>query len=250
MEWSDEGAVLAVRPHGESAALVDLFTRARGRHAGVVPGGLGRRLAPHLQPGAQLAVTWRARLENQTGTFRVEPLRGRMAAVIGDRLALAGLSAVCAMLAHALPERAPCPDLYDRSLALMDVIPVTDAWPLGYLHWELALLKAAGFALDLSRCTVTGARTGLVYVSPRTGRAVSVAGAGAYAPKLLALPPVMLGRGTGDNREIAEALAVTGHFLHRHIDPGGARRVFPPARARLVDLLSRVDGAPARPSPD
>src|SRR6056297_903708 len=105
MDWRDEGAVLATRRHGESAAIVELFTPGHGRHAGVVRGGAGRRLAPLLQPGAQLDVSWRARLEGNLGTFTVEPLRSRAAAVMGDRAALAGLSAVTALSAFALPER-------------------------------------------------------------------------------------------------------------------------------------------------
>jgi len=239
MEWSDEGVVLAVRRHGETAAIAELLTAAHGRHAALVRGGAGRRLAPVLQPGAQLAVTWRARTEDALGTFAVEPLRTRLGAVLDDRLALAGLETVCALLVAALPERAPCPELYDRSVELLDLIPVTEAWPLAYLQWELALLAELGAALDLSRCAVTGARTGLAHVSPRTGRAVSAEGAGAHAPRLLALPPCLLGRGPAENPEIAAAMATTGHFLARHLPDRAGGDPVPAARARLAALFAR-----------
>ena len=72
MEWRDQGVLLAVRRHGESAAIIEVFTAAHGRHAGVVRGGGSRKAAPILQPGAQLDLTWRARLDEHLGAFAVE----------------------------------------------------------------------------------------------------------------------------------------------------------------------------------
>ena len=106
MEWRGAGILLTVRRHGESSAIIDVFTPDHGRHAGVVRGGTSRKLAPSLQPGAQLDLAWRARLEDHIGTFAVEPLRSRAALVMGNRLALAGLNAVTGLLAFCLPERA------------------------------------------------------------------------------------------------------------------------------------------------
>jgi DNA repair protein RecO (recombination protein O) len=248
MEWRDEALLIAVRRHGESAAIIEVFTPAHGRHAGVVRGGAGRRLAPALQPGTQLDVTWRARVEDQLGAFTVEPLRSRLGLLLSDRLALAGLEAVAAILAHVLPDRLPHPGLYARTVQLLDLMVLTPAWPLAYLQWELALLNATGFGLDLSRCAVTGAREGLAYVSPRTGRAVTAAGAGDLAPRLLPLPPCLLGQGSAANAEIALALDTTGHFLERHLGPQGGDRPFPAARARLVALLSRPEPDHAAPA--
>jgi DNA repair protein RecO (recombination protein O) len=239
MEWRDEGLLLAVRPHGESAAIIEVFTEAHGRHAGVVRGGASRRIAPILQPGAQLDVTWRARLEEHIGSFTVEPVRSRAAAALADRRALAGLSAVTALLAFCLPERAAHPALYRRSVALMDLLPEAELWPLAYLRWELALLEEMGFGLDLSACAVTGATEGLAFVSPKSGRAVTRAGAGGWADRLLPLPPCLLGEGEAADAEVALALATTGHFLHHHLAPQIGERPLPQARQRFVDLLSR-----------
>ncbi|MEO1001148.1 MAG: DNA repair protein RecO, partial [Pseudomonadota bacterium] len=171
MDWRAEGILIAVRRHGESAAIIEVLTEARGRHAGLVHGGASRKLAPVLQPGAELSLDWRARLEDHLGTFRVEPLRARAAEVLGDRAALAGLRAICLLLHRALPEREPFPELYVRTRALLDALAGDPDWPRVYAGWELALLADLGFGLDLSRCAVTGAETGLTYVSPRTGRA-------------------------------------------------------------------------------
>ncbi|WP_099826645.1 DNA repair protein RecO [Oceaniglobus indicus] len=238
MEWRDQGVVLTVRRHGETSAIVEVFTPTRGRHAGIVRGGAGRRLAPVLQPGAQLDLTWRARLEDHLGTFTVEPVQSR-AAVLEDRLALAGLNATLGLLAFLLPEREAHPVLYARSLALLDMLGPNDDWPLAYLRWEQALLDDMGFGLDLTSCAVTGTRDDLAYVSPRTGRAVSRDGAGEWADRLLPLPLAMLGQGTASARELLDGLTTTGHFLSNHLAPDLGDRPLPASRARLIALFER-----------
>ncbi len=240
MDWRDHGILLSLRRHGESAAIIDVFTESHGRHAGVVRGGAGRRMAPILQPGAQLDLTWRARLEEHLGSYQAEPLRSRAAAALSGRLALAGLNAVTALLSFCLPERAAYPALYARTEQLLDLLEQEHLWPLAYLHWEVALLEEMGFGLDLTVCAVTGTQEGLIFVSPKTGRAVSQAGAGEWADRLLPLPPALLGQGKAGNSEIALALGTTGHFLGHHLAPSLGNRPLPEARGRLLDLISRL----------
>lgn len=239
MEWRDQGILLSARRHGESAAIIEVFTPERGRYAGVVRGGASRRLAPILQPGAQLDLAWRARLEDHIGTFTVEPVRSRTVLVMNDRLALAGLNAVTSLLLFALPEREAHVPLYERTEKLMDLMGARDVWPLAYLRWELALLKELGFGLDLSACAVKGQRANdLSYVSPRTGRAVSRSGAGEWADRLLPLPPCLLGHGTAPDAEIAEGFTLTGHFLHNWMAHELGNKPLPEARARFVERFA------------
>lgn len=238
MDWHDSGTILSKRPHGESSAIVEVFTAAHGRHAGVVRGGASRKMAATLMPGSHVAVAWRARLEDHLGSFTVEPLASR-AGALGDRLALMGLNATCAMLGFALAEREPHPRLYAASEPLFDVIgKVLDGWVVDYLHWEMALLEELGFGLDLTRCAVTGTRDDLAFVSPRTGRAVSRKGAGDWAPRLLPLPACLLGQGPATWEEIAQGLALTGHFLALFAEEHG-HRPLPEARNRLIAALAR-----------
>lgn len=239
MQWRDQGIMLAARRHGETSAIVEVFTPDRGRHLGVVRGASSRRIAPVLQPGAQLDLTWRARLEDHLGSFTVEPMRSRAGDVMGDRLALAGLNAVTALLSFTLPEREAHAPLYHRSVALLDMLGRSEHWPLAYLHWELALLDEMGFGLDLSSCAVTGAAEGLAYVSPRTGRAVSAAGAGEWKDRLLPLPGCMIVLRAAPDADLVQGLRITGHFLEFHLAAALGDRPVPPARQRLVDLLSR-----------
>lgn len=238
IEWREEGVVLSVRRHGESSAIVEAFTAGQGRHAGVVRGGGGRRMAPLLQPGTQLSFSWRARLEDHLGAFTVEPVRSR-AAHFGDALALAGLSSVTALLAFALPEREPHPGLYARSIALLDMLGDEENWPLAYLAFEMALLEDLGYGLDLTRCAVSGTRDDLAYVSPRTGRAVSAEAAGEWADRLLVLPPCLLGQGPATASELLDGLRISGHFLERRLAPALGDRPLPEARARLIERMQR-----------
>ena len=238
MEWRDQGILISSRLHGETSAIVQLFTAAHGRHAGVVRGGASRKQAATLQPGSQVQVTWSARLESHIGSFTVEPVASR-ALIMSDRLALAALNSIMALLQLALAERDPHPALWHKTTALLDLLMTPD-WQPAYLRWELDLLEELGYGLDLATCAVTGSREDLAYVSPRSGRAVSRAGAGDYAARLLPLPPSLLGQGPVMGRELAQGLALTGHFLNRGLQAVLGDKPLPEARARLLVMLARA----------
>lgn len=239
MEWRDQGILLRMRRHGEGSAIVDMFTAEHGRHAGVIRGGASRKMAPILQPGAQLDLLWRARLEDHLGSYQAELMRSRAGAALSGRLALAGLNAVTGLLAFCLPDREPHPDLYLRSERLLDLLGQDDIWPLAYLQWEIALLEELGFGLDLSCCAVSGALEELIYISPKSGRAVSRASAGEWADRLLPLPAVMRGEGEAGTGEILQGLSTTGFFLEHRLAPSLGNTPLPEARGRFLDVLTR-----------
>lgn len=239
IDWTDDAALLATRPFGETSVIIEVFSAAHGRHAGVVRGGTSRKIAPILQPGAQLSVTWKARLDAHLGTFTVEPIRSRAANAMGDRVSLAGLNAVCALLALVLPEREAHLPLYERTINLLDLLGQTEIWPLAYLRWEQALLEEMGFGMDLSACAVRGVNEDLAFVSPKSGRAVSREAAGEWADRLLPLPPVLAGMGDATNAEIAIALGTTGYFIEHRLLRGLGDRPLPAARGRLINAILR-----------
>lgn len=242
MEWQAQGTVLARRPHGETAVILDVLTDLHGRHSGLVPGGTSQRRAAMLQPGSRLDLRWRARRDDQLGTFSVEPVRLR-SGLLADPLALAGLNAVCSLLVFALPERDPHPALVADTERLLDLMETGGGWGADYLRWEIRLLDEMGFGLDLSACAVTGTQDGLAFVSPRSGRAVSREGAGEWADRLLPLPGILGGAVNNHGDDLAQGLAITGHFLTTRIAGELVGRPVPAARQRLVDRLTR--GRPA-----
>ncbi|MEM7268399.1 MAG: DNA repair protein RecO [Pseudomonadota bacterium] len=235
MDWRDQGILLTVRRHGESAAIVDVFTREHGRHAGVVRGGASRRMAATLQPGAQLSVEWRARLEEHLGAYAVDLITSRAGLLMADPAALAGFNSFVALTSAYLAEREPHPSLYDASMGLLDALTTDEAWIAGYVGWELALLAELGFPLDLSRCASTGATEDLIWVSPKSGRAVSREAGAPYADRLLSLPAFLGGEGGGAQ----EGLALTGHFLRAWAAPAFGAAAPPEARDRLVETVRR-----------
>jgi DNA repair protein RecO (recombination protein O) len=247
MEWRDEGIVLAVRPYGESAALVSLLTRAHGRHAGLARGGAGRRGRALYQTGNQVQAVWRARLNEHLGSFACELVAAHGGRLIDDPPRLAALTAAAALAEAALPEREPHAPVFDRLLQVIAVLEEDEAvrhWPEQYVRWELALLADLGFGLDLAAAETA---EGLAFVSPRTGRAVSAEAGARYRDRLLVLPPFLGGTGAPAPEDVLHGLKLTGHFLERHLlqAPGG----LPAARRRLHNLLERRCRAAARGHP-
>lgn len=254
MEWRDEGYVLAARPHGEGAAVVQLLTREHGRHAGLVHGGAARSKRATVEPGNLVDAVWRARLSEHLGRYTVEPSYHYAAQIMDDPARLAALSAACAVTETVIPEREPHPGLFEATGALFEALTNADdaIWPAVYIQWEMGLLRELGFALDLASCAATGTRTELVYVSPRTGRAVSRDAGAPYADRMLALPTFLRpdGRGAGAARaDFSDGLRLTGHFLARHaFDP--LNRPLPAARDRLEALVGRDSAADAKDTSD
>jgi DNA repair protein RecO (recombination protein O) len=241
MEWADEAIVLSVRPYGETSAIVEALTHLHGRHLGLVRGGASRKARAMLQPGNSLHITWRARLNEHLGSLHAEPLRMRAGTLLEGRDALIGLNAFAAMAGALLPEREPHVGVYGAAEVLLDAIAERDFahWAPLCIRWEAGLLEELGFGLDLSRCAATGTIDDLIYVSPRSGRAVSREGGEAYADRLLKLPPFLLGsQNAGPSAvDIVEGLKLTAYFLlERVLQPHG--KELPPARIRLQELAA------------
>ena len=239
MNWTDEGIVLSARKHGESAAIVTLLTRDNGRHAGLVRGGSGSRARGIYQTGNLVSAEWRARLSEHLGTYTCELLQPNAALLMSERLPLLALTSAAALVERLLPEREPHPDTFASLTALIEILGAGGRWLSHYVEWELGLLTHLGYGLDLSECAATGAIDDLVFVSPRTGCAVS-AGAGApYREKLFDLPAFFMARDTEPSAEdIRTGLRITGHFLARCAKDADAGEL-PRSRARFVDRVAR-----------
>jgi DNA repair protein RecO (recombination protein O) len=238
MEWEDDAFVLSARSHGETGAIVELLTAERGKFVAHVAGGASRKMKPFLQAGAKVIARYRSRVSDQLGSVVLEPVGEGPAALFDDPLALAGLASAAAVAAGALPEREPHPGAYHALEALIGALAHPDIWPAVYVRFEAGLLQDLGFEMDFSRCTVTGSTDDLIYVSPRTGRAVSRAAGEPYKDRLLALPLFLLSAQGGLREgDIRAGLDLTAHFLEQQVF-GPMNRPLPPARVWLVDRLS------------
>jgi len=242
MEWRDQGVVVGVRKHGETSAMFEVLTHEHGRHAGVDRGGVSRKMTPVLQPGNQVDLIWRARLEDHLGSYRVELLKSR-SGILGNRPALAALGSICALVAFAFPERMHMPVLYDETVRLIDSLAGGDTWLQPYGMWELLLLVELGYGLDLTSCSATGATNDLIYVSPKSGRAVSRDGAAQWADRLLPLPAhFRQANAQASAAAVLDGLRTTGYFLEHWLAPALGNRPLPQARARLIVKLDKQFG--------
>ncbi len=248
MNWSDDAAVLSVRKHGESSVIAQLLTRGHGRHAGLVRGGAGRKARGVYQPGNRVAAQWRARLNEHLGTFTCELLESNAAELLEAPDLLAGLSAACAMAEGSLPEREPHSAVFLGFTALIDALKAAAGspaeqpadlrrWAGAYIRWELGLLGELGFGLDLTECAATGRNDDLAYVSPKSGRAVSISAGEKYRDRLLRLPKFLIDRDEPSEKDIADGLRLTGFFLERHVFAPQNRKL-PAARTRLAERLA------------
>jgi DNA repair protein RecO (recombination protein O) len=240
MQWTDSGIVLGTRRHGETGVILEIFTAHHGRHFGMVRGGRSKRNAAVLQTGNSVTVTWVARLEEQIGQYSVEADRLRAGELIGSAAALYALGHL-AGLVRLLPERYPQEGLHEALTVVLDHLSEPQVAAPLIIRFEVAMLAALGFGLDLKECAATGVTDDLVYVSPKSARAVSREAGGAYKDRLLPLPGFLAGR-MGDNigpQTLADGFRLTGYFLER--DVYGPRGVdMPDQRAAFVESVARL----------
>ncbi len=248
MEWRDEGIILGTRRHGETSAILEVMTRAHGRHMGLVRGGRSRKLQPVLQPGNRVDLVWRARLDEHLGLFQAEVLEMNAARLMDSAMAVYGIQLLAAHL-RLLPERDPHDALYETLGVMLAHLDDPDVAGELVARFELLVLDELGYGLDLSQCAATGTSKDLAYVSPKSGRAVSREAGAQWHDKMLALP-AFLRRGAGlhgDPVAVAEAFRLTGFFLHRHVyEPRGIEE--PGARIGFLAALARRHAA--APVPD
>jgi DNA repair protein RecO (recombination protein O) len=240
MQWTDEGIVLGVKRHGEGSAILELMTREHGRHLGLVRGGAGSRLRPILQPGNRVAATWRARLDEHLGNYTVEGLELAAASFLAVAQAVYGVTHLGA-LCRLLPERDPHPQLYEAlDEVLAGIIDARLAGP-NVVRFELQLLSELGFGLDLGECAATGTTIELIYVSPKSGRAVSRAAGQPWQDKLLRLPDFLGETPAAEPSaaDVTDGFAMTGFFLSRHVfEPRGLP--LPDARASFINAVTNA----------
>ncbi len=240
MEWTDDAIILSSRRHGESSSITTVLSPQHGRYAGLVRGGSGKSKRGILQTGNHVRSLWRARLPEHLGTFTCELVTAHSAMVLSDPLRLMALSSACAVADTVLPEREPHASVYHGLQIFLKALGHDDDWPIIYVKWELGLLGELGFGLDFTECASTGSNDDLIYVSPKSGKAVSASAGEPYKSRLLPLPSFLKDRATsGTAEDAADGVKLTGYFLNNHVyEEHGVNQ--PEARTRFVQALGRT----------
>ncbi|MCL4166944.1 UNVERIFIED_CONTAM: hypothetical protein GTU68_064764 [Idotea baltica] len=241
MEWRDEGVILSTRKYGEYDAILEVLTRTHGRHSGIVKGGLGRRQRGNIQPGNEVMVTWRGRLETHLGTYAVELTKARAVAFLYSPSKLSALNSCCSLLCVALAENEAHELLLDGLIAFLDTLELSEdevtEWAPLLIRWELGLLTELGFGLNLESCAATGETNDLIYVSPKSGRAVGREAGAPYHDKMLKLPSFLLETGNRIERnDIQDGINLTEFFIKHHMLEASSKKI-PQARRMLRDYI-------------
>jgi DNA repair protein RecO (recombination protein O) len=242
MEWTDDGIILGVRRHGEGSVIAELLTRGHGRHLGLVRGGTGARMRPVLQPGNTVRAVWRARLDEHLGNYAIEVLTSRAANLMTASHAVYGVTHL-GSLVRLLPERDPHENIFEMLESALDHFDDARHAAVQLARFELAMLTELGFGLDLSTCAATGATQELVYVSPKSGNAVSRSAGEPWRDKLLRLPSFLqdeAGKASAPatDDELRDGFTLTGMFLLRHVlEPRG--QMHSDARAGFIAAVMR-----------
>ena len=240
-QWQDQGIVLSARAHGENGAIVSILTEGQGRCVGYVRGAQGTKMRGSLEVGNVVDVNWQSRSEDGLGSFKIELSKATVAHFMRDPVKLAALQSACGLCDAALPERESHPGLFHGLGALFDTLD-SEIWGASYVMWEIALLKELGFSLDLTRCASGGDDQDLIYVSPKTGKAVSKSAGAPYKGKLLPLPVFLKPGGGGmEPRDVFDGLLMVGYFLehwvfaHHSRGVPDARLIFAQRFAKTID---------------
>jgi DNA repair protein RecO (recombination protein O) len=239
MEWHDEGLIIGLRKHGETSVILEAMTLSHGRHLGLVRGGRSRRMQPVLQPGNHVSLTWRARLDEHLGLYAVEVTEPRTARLMASAAALHGLNLLSALL-RLLAERESHPALYAAASLIADHLDNAETAPRLLVRFELDILAELGFGLDLTRCAATGATDDLIYVSPKTGRAVSRQAGAAYHDRLLRLPLFLRSDANTANpalSDLCDGFELTAHFLERDVFAPRGLHMPETRRAYLAEVV-------------
>ena len=187
MQIETSGILINMRPFSERDMIAHIFTRDNGVLVGMLRGGaVAKKNKPLV--GQYGTVSWNARVDSQLGVFHFESEKNLSAPLMMHNDLLKIMNAVFALIYTLIPERESYELLYQRTLDLLQSLVNESAPYDAYLKWEIDLLADLGYALDLTKCSGCGCADNLVYLSPKTGRAVCADCGAPYVDKLYKLP--------------------------------------------------------------
>ena len=250
-EWNDKGIVLSAKKYGEKGLIINILTENHGRYLGWLNNYKNKSVLVDVQPGNLLDVFWKSRLIEQMGNFKIELISSVSGKIFDEKLKLQALNSMCALLDKFLPERQNYSEIFNATNAFINLLVLQDErkndhWIEGYVKWEIGVLSSIGFSLDLKRCAVTGGNSNLLFVSPKTGKAVSKEAAGKHAPRLLLLPFFLGGEkviGSNFYKEILAGLKITSYFFKNKLllSINTNKPInLPSPRIRFVELIEKL----------
>lgn len=238
MNLTDTGILLAKKTLHDSSALIKIFSRSYGVYEGFINDSVNNNLT--YQVGNFLSFSWKARLTNHLGQFKCEMIKSYFSRIMFCGFRLYSLASAMSLLNYCLNLRQQYIGLFDILVEYCDYLQ-NDLLNLRelvkyYILFELKVLTDTGYGLDLTKCVVSGATEQLIYVSPKSGRAVSSSAGVAYHNKLLMLPLFIIDTKLPSNFEdIKQGFDLTAYFLQRYLFTN--QKSMPRIRHIFVDLV-------------
>lgn len=217
MLWNDQGIIIHTSRHGERNILVSLLTREHGRSKGMMTLSSNRL---DTEIGTLVEARWQARLREHLGRFQLESVFSPFSKIVSSNEALLCLTSACSWLELLLPEHESHPDLFEEMYHFIHHVgELNRLWH--YIHFEQSILRATGIDLVLDKCAATGQMHDLLYISPKTGRAVSAGAGEPYREKLLELPDCLRPQAKSEEiyslQDLLLGLDVLEYFLEHFV---------------------------------
>ena len=212
--WKDKAIVLSKINYSENSLILKAFTLNNGIKTGLVKGGKKLNKSNIFEAGNLVTLEWKGRNEDVLGIFNCDLLEANSAIYLNDSKKFMSIISMLNLIEFSFLENESENELFLSTYELIKLILNNEEnWLEVYVKWELLLLKKIGFGLELSKCIVSNTQKNLVYVSPKSGCAVSKSAAKGYEKKLLPLPDFLITEKKPSLKSIKEGLEITTYFL-------------------------------------
>ncbi len=222
MKFSDHGIIISLKKYGENSLIVKVFSQHHGVYRGFVKSVKSSKDKVNFQIGNLISFEYRARIEENLGQFfAVDLVRSFCAKMMFDKLRLSCATSVFSIIDSVFLERDNHQMLFDKLQDFLQKLSDENCqkkeFLAEYIRLELKILKTLGYGIDLSSCAVTESEDDLVFVSPKSGRAVSYQAGKPYENKLLKLPNFLISTSDHDDEQLIDGLKLSGFFLEKFV---------------------------------
>lgn len=244
MKFNDNGIIISCRKYSENSLILKLFTQNHGIYRGFVNSQKSKKTQAIFQIGNLISFEWRSRTEDGLGQLcYLDLVKSYTPKIIFDKLKLSCCSSIFAILDNCFLEREEQNILFEKLQNFLQKISSSpddkSEFLADYIKLELEILKTLGYGIDLSSCVVTDSVDNLVFVSPKSARAVSFDAGKDYENKLLKLPQFLLAQNDNfDHSHLYDGLKLSGYFLEKFIF--SQNNIRPASRINIENELQKI----------
>lgn len=219
MQYRDVGIIFKIKSYGEESLIIKLVTKSNGICRGFVKSAKSTKARSIYQIGNNISFEYRARNEDGLGSFySVDLIEANCSKIIFEKIKIDCVRSLFTLIDIAFLENDYHEDLYEevnKFLTEINIINETNLILAKYIWLELKILEILGYGIDTAYCAVTNSKENLAFVSPKTGRAVTLEVGKPYQNKLLKLPNFNKQKITND--DIMEGLKLSWYFLDKYL---------------------------------